>query len=339
MAQASASRRVRAFGSNQSATLYLHYPCFDGLISGVLSWEFLENNEGWKIEQVHPVNYNLRESWLTTKLETPCAVADFLYHPRATFWADHHMTSFLTQRVSQNFKRRRRQARLFYDPKAGSCATLLWKRLGSDLGGQERYREMVAWAERIDSATYSSVGEAILGDAPALRINFSLMVRSDERYCEYLLTHLRRETLGQVAELPEVLDRYKEQRSKTEAGLQRLRNLIRLEPDGIAVFEAEATEDAILNRYAPYHFFPEAKYSIGLVRSKRGASITAMRNPWWEFRSIQLGKIFEEYGGGGHQRVGSVFLANEDSAAGRERLNELLREMRAAMATTAQHRV
>jgi len=39
--------------------------------------------------------------------------------------------------------------------------------------------------------------------------------------------------------------------------------------------------------------------------------ITAMRNPWREFRSVRLGNIFQKYGGGGHDRVASLLLPYE----------------------------
>src|ERR1700740_1709547 len=87
--------RVDSGQSMKKATLYFHYPCFDGLVSGVLAWEFLEANE-WNITQLIPVDYGIRKRWLARKLKKPCAVVDFLYHPRSDFWADHHKTTMLT---------------------------------------------------------------------------------------------------------------------------------------------------------------------------------------------------------------------------------------------------
>src|SRR5438045_2123253 len=110
---------------NKSATLYFHYPCFDGLVSAVLAWEYLEVQKEWRIQEFSPANYKLRGRWLEDKLKKPCAIVDFLYHPRADFWADHHQTSMIAPEAEADFKRRRDHACLFFDDQVPSCATLL----------------------------------------------------------------------------------------------------------------------------------------------------------------------------------------------------------------------
>jgi hypothetical protein len=73
--------------------LYFHSPCFDGIASAVLAWDFLEERSGWRTPALHPVNYDVRQTWLEKLLDRPAAVVDFLYHPDVEFWADHHLTS------------------------------------------------------------------------------------------------------------------------------------------------------------------------------------------------------------------------------------------------------
>src|ERR1700675_884013 len=104
----------------RNSTLYFHYPCFDGLVSAVLAWEFLEKHEEWNIRDLQPVDYTLRDTWLSSELKTPCAIVDFLYHPRADFWADHHQTSMLTRAAEEDFQRRRGDACLLFHPRARS---------------------------------------------------------------------------------------------------------------------------------------------------------------------------------------------------------------------------
>jgi hypothetical protein len=307
--------------------IYFHSPCFDGIASAVLSWDFLEARRGWTLPALRPVNYDRRETWLRSPLVQPCAVVDFLYHPAAQFWADHHLTAFLTDLARRHFEERRGPD-LHYDARAGSCAMLLWEHLATAFGHRNpAYAELVQWAEKIDAARYVSVEEAMDSMAPAVRLNLSLAVVGAEGYCEDLVRAVRRQSLDEVADLPEARRRFRNARALSEVGLDRFRQRARLEADGIVVFDVDG-EDALVNRYAPYHFFPEARYSAGIVHLKDGAKVTAMRNPWREFASVSLGRIAEALGGGGHQRVGSITLRGDEAAGARAVLEQLVKEIR-----------
>jgi hypothetical protein len=311
------------------ATLYLHFPCFDGLISAVLASELLEQ-QGWSFERFRPVNYDVRGSWASERLDSRSALVDFLYHPDTLFWADHHSTTFLSDELRADYERRRNTF-LLYDSASSSCALLLWRNFSASFGSESgRYREMVEWADKIDSARYTDVREAILGDAPALAIHRSLLIRADGEYCDLLIRALRKNSLEDVAQLQEVRDRAKESRGLTEAGLARLRSSIHLEDGGIVFFSVKTGRNELVSRYAPFYFFPQARYSVGLVRSDEGAKITAMRNPWVEFDSVPLGRMFEQYGGGGHLRVGSAMFtgggAGEAERIAREIVTEIQKQ-------------
>jgi len=297
----------------QVATLYFHYPCFDGLISAALAWEFLEAQKGWRVGELCPVNYTVRNSWLASELKHPCAIVDFLYHPSADFWADHHATSMLNKEAEADYQRRRAEFPLYFDEQAGSCASLLFRRLGDALAGKPHFPEMVEWAEKIDSAQYASVEEAILGEAAALKINRSILFEPGAEYARFLCSELRNRPLDYVAAMDEVKTRQDEVEQRIRAGLKQVEKRIRMEPGAVATFEAEQSKDAMINRYSAYYFVPDARYSVGIIHSEEGTAITAMRNPWREFPSVGLGRIFEKFGGGGHQRVGSIFIPKNES--------------------------
>ncbi len=299
------------------------------MISCVLAWEFLETDQSWSVRHIRPVNYDLRANWLNLDLSKPCAVLDFLYHPSARFWADHHPTTFISPKAKADYDARicHGASSILYKPQCGSTASLLWNSFHSFFEPYHRLREMMEWADKIDSARYESVNEAILGDAPALRINFSLMLNSTE-YCESLVRELRENDLNQVAELPEVARRFDEVRKRILRGLDQLRESVILLADGIAAFDVELTDNVIVSRYAPYYYFPKARYSIGIFRHADTIRITAMRNPWLTFESMPLGRIFERYGGGGHQRVASVFLSGGRANSAEKIADEILGEMR-----------
>jgi hypothetical protein len=308
--------------------LCFHAPCFDGIVSCVLALDFLERGEGRKVERLEPVSYEQRETWLANS-DGPMAVVDYLFHPGAVFWADHHLTTFLSPQARECYEagRRDRHKRWWwYDPSASSCASLLWRGLMDCSYRNLPYEGLVAWADKIDSATYDSVEEALFGDVPALRINAGLGLAT-EQDCVTLVRFLQSHSLNETAELPDVRLRWERSREMTRQGLARLASSVRLLAGDIAVFDVD-TSGVMISRYAPYHLHPQARYSVGITRSGGSARITAMRNPWVDFPSVPLGPIFESLGGGGHHRVGTLALAPAVSAKASQVLAEVLGRIR-----------
>lgn len=310
-----------------SSHLYFHSPCFDGIASAVVAGDFLEGRLGWPKTLLCPVNYDRRSTWLAERLETPAAVVDFLYHPAAEFWADHHVTTFLSRDVRSSFEKRR-GPNLVFDTAADSCAGLLWRHLSNAFGYQNpRYADLVQWAEKIDAARYASVEEAIFPSTAALRISVSLASDNAAEYSAFLVRQLRTASLDSVAKLPEVAKRFEAIQALFQRGLDRFEKAASLKSGGIVVFDVDS-KGAHVSRYAPYYFFPDARYSLGVVRLAKGAKITAMRNPWRDFPSVPLGKIFQKVGGGGHQRVGSVFLSEERVPKAKQLMRRLITDLR-----------
>jgi hypothetical protein len=309
--------------------LYFHAPCFDGIVSSVLTTDFLETTQGWRFQKFCAVGYDLRSCWMSTGLPEQSAVVDFLYHPRATFWADHHATTFITTQSRIDYQNKRGRRWLYYDERSASCASLLWQYLFISEGYRNpKYQELVEWADKIDAARYASVEEAILGQDPALRIRASLAGSKDQGYYVRLIKALRVASLDEVAEQPEVKQDSVKIQAKIEAGLQRFQNAARIDDHGIVVFDVKSDDkDVIISRYAPYLLFPHARYSVGITRSSDGVKITGMRNPWREFASLPLGEIFKRFGGGGHQRVAALMLPRNRVSEAREVLEKLISEV------------
>ena len=299
----------------ERATLLFHSPCFDGIISALIASDFLRHRQGWPEPELRHVNYDLKATWLAERFSEPTAIVDFLYHPGAAFWADHHRTTFLNDEMRLDFEQRRGPL-ILYDSTADSCAGFLWRQLDSSFSYRnESYAELVTWAEKIDAAHYQSVEEAFSLDSPALKISISLALAT-EGYSEMLVKRLSELSVDETSRLPEVSEKIERARQLRQSGLERFRAAASLRDD-IVVFDVDG-RDVMVPRYAPYAVFPKARYSVGLTRYEERASITAMRNPWLEFESVALGDIFARHGGGGHQRVGSVVI--RDPAAEDPRL-------------------
>jgi hypothetical protein len=316
-------------------TVYLHFPCFDGVVSAVLTSEYLSRKRGWETCEIVPVNYDLQAGWAQSKLAERAVVVDFLYHPDAVFWADHHQTSFVSDALRADFEQRN-SPDLLYDAAASSCAEVIWRKAYRRLS-EPRFREMVEWARRIDGARYDTVEEAVLGDSPALRINQSLLNDSSLEYCRFLVSSLREQTLAAVATSSMVRERYASVRKAIQKGQKLFGTASRLEGNGIVVFQLpKRAEKTLVSRYAPYLAYPNARYSVGVSPHGDGAKITAMRNPWRRFKSVPLGQIFRHYGGGGHQRVASVLVNNPAEA--KATLGAILKEIESQAGGVARKR-
>ena len=311
------------------ATLYVHYPCFDGIASGVIAADYLANVAPWKTWSVKPVDYTLAKTWLATKLDARSVVVDFLYHPEATFWADHHATAFLNEEARRSSEAPTAGRTILYDRHYPSCAKLLFDNLREHLSDEQRYRDLAFWANKIDSADYESAEEAMFSDEPAIEINLSLSdpSASSLAYCNLLFRSLSSMTVRETAALPSVRALVRAVRERERRGLDEVRRSLVVESSNMAVFSAIETDTVTVNRYSPYAVLPDARYSVGLVQRGGVWKITAMRNPWIDFDSVELGHIFSAFGGGGHRRVASLLLSEDEDAA-RAVLRDIVAEIR-----------
>lgn len=289
-------------------TVHFHAPCFDGVVSAVIAWHYLESRSStWKRPHLEPVGYDERGSWLSRPLRAPSAVVDFLYHPEAQFWADHHATSFLDERARQSYKVRKEQERdtLLYDPEAPSCAALLMQELRPHIDSPH-LEELAAWASKTDSATYDSVEEALFGDAPALRVHKSLAMAGGS-FCVRLVQLLHSRPLEEVARLNPVQRRAAKVLERNRKAVDHIRGRVSVTAEGVAMLSVDLS-DSPYNRYAPFYQEPSARYLVALIKGGRQDKVNVMRNPWLDFPTPHLGRICERHGGGGHQRVGSVLV-------------------------------
>jgi len=284
----------------------------DGVASACLMSEVLEA-AGHEVHPV-PIGYAARNAWLKDPGDGSFAVCDFLYHPRAVAWADHHPTAFERPADEAHWRGRVDTGWFWYDPSARSCAALL-QRVAAERGVDVSHLEdLAALATKTDSADYSSPEEAVYGQSPGLRLARALVHEPTDSWLEELVRVLRSADISSVAKRPEVVRRVHAADERMGIALKRLGSRLLVE-SGVARFTWDLSWGP-LNRYAPYLLAPNARYSIGVLLDERAdtSKVTAMRNPWLSFQSIPLGQLMGEYGGGGHERVGSVVLTGDARA-------------------------
>jgi len=77
---------------------------------------------------------------------------------------------------------------------------------------------------------------------------------------------------------------------------------------------------------------PESIYSVGLSKSSFRVKVSVGSNPWAPFPPlVNLAKVCERYGGGGHARVGAISFNVTEQAEARRAAADIVEELRASV--------
>jgi dTDP-4-amino-4,6-dideoxygalactose transaminase len=86
------------------------------------------------------------------------------------------------------------------------------------------------------------------------------------------------------------------------------------------------------NKFVPYYLHPESIYSVGLSKSSFRVKVSVGSNPWAPSEpTVNLAKVCERYGGGGHARVGAISFDVTKGDAARKAAQEIVEELRASV--------
>ncbi|MGD1102038.1 MAG: hypothetical protein ABSA59_08210 [Terriglobia bacterium] len=307
-----------------SLNVFFHQD-FDGICSAAV---FLASVSGTGVgsglqAQLVPVDYNVKPNWAETDLPKQSAIVDFLYHPAADWWFDHHPSTFVKAEWEASF---RSDDRHVWNTRYKSCPGLILDSLRdgvlrTDL--KARFREHVIWSDIIDSAEYSSPAQVVQAIEPALRINLSLAADADPPYLVFLVKCMEEKPLDEVARLGEVSRRYEKAMEWQKVAISYMEKVAEV-TKGVAFFDL-TKRDGLFHRYAPYYFWPQIKFVVAVYANGQAFRITVSSNPWGTHGGPDLGALCEQYGGGGHRRVGGVANLEKRQAlrVGREMARKL----------------
>lgn len=131
--------------------IYFHKD-FDGIASAALLSNILEKLGRYSRFQYFPVDFDIRDAWLDRSIEKTAAVLDFFYHPEASFFFDHHTTSFLNPSHQLNFVETNE---MLLDTSFKSTPSIL-KHKFNNIFDFSPYKELLRWSDIIDNADYES---------------------------------------------------------------------------------------------------------------------------------------------------------------------------------------
>jgi len=311
-----------------------HDKCFDGACSAALFTRFYRERVKSDVEfaytgLVHRAGALFEEKQFDGDEN---AILDFKYStsPKITWWFDHHQSAFLTPEDAEHYQRSA-STKKFYDPDYRSCtkfiAVTTEKRFGFN---PKPVEDVVNWADIIDGALYESAKTAVEMKEPAMKLTMVIESTQDPTFIPRLIPLLASKSLAEiiaepfVAELlPPLLDRHKKSidiiKQHTES------------KEGTIFFDVTGYDLEGYNKFIPYYLHPESTYSVGLSRSSFRTKVSVGSNPWAPKEpTVNLAKVCERYGGGGHARVGAISFEPNHFDEARAAAKEIVAELREA---------
>jgi hypothetical protein len=315
--------------------VFYHDKCFDGACSAALFSRFYRERIRAGVDFVysgllHRAGSLFDESQFDGDEN---AIVDFKYSssPRITWWFDHHQSAFLSPADASHFEQDQSN-RKFYDPAFKSCTSFIAMIAEARFGFDPRpVAELVRWTDIVDGAMYDDAQSAVEMKASAMKLTLAIEAASAPDFVKRLIPLLAYHPLAQILEepfvaavLPPLLDRH--QRS-----IEILRQRT-VEKDGTIFFDITDLDQEGYNKFIPYYLHPDSIYSIGLSKSSFRVKVSVGSNPWSKREpAVNLAKVCERYGGGGHARVGAISFDVTQSEAAHHAALEIVEELRASV--------
>ena len=318
--------------------VFYHDKCFDGASSAALFSRFYRERISNNVEFVFSGLLHRAGALFNEKdfNGDENAIVDFKYSssPNITWWFDHHESAFLTPADAAHFEQDQSN-RKFYDPDFKSCtsfiATIAEERFGFD---PKPVADLVKWTDIIDGAMYPDAKTAVEMKEPAMKLTMVIEATQDFAFVPRLIPFLATKPLGEILKEPFVASLLPPLLERHQQSITVLRERTQLE-DGTIFFDVSDHELEGYNKFIPYYLHPASIYSVGLSKSSFRVKVSVGSNPWAPKPPVvNLAKICERYGGGGHARVGAISFDVSQQAEARKAADEIVEELRVAVRNT-----
>jgi hypothetical protein len=309
-----------------------HDNCFDGASSAALFARFFRDRVDARVDiRYRGMSHKIGDAFPPGTFDgDENAVVDFRYStdPKLTWWFDHHVSAFSRPEDEAHF-RKDHSGKKFFDPTAKSCtkflANVCHQQFGFDI---EPHRELIDWAEMIDSAAFPNPEAAVRLAEPPLHIMTWLENNHDAALTERLIEGLAAaRPLGEIAAQPWIADPVKAILQHHAAAVDVIR--ARAHADrGVVTFDVADDKLEAYNKFIPYYLYPGCRFVVGVSLSPTRAKVSVGSNPWLPRPPVNIAAICERYGGGGHAVVGAVSLPASELAKARTAAREIAEELK-----------
>ena len=312
--------------------VFFHDKCFDGTASAALFSRFYRERVRHDVDfqfsgLVHRAGALFNEQDFDGDENV---IVDFKYSPspKIGWWFDHHQSAFLTPEDAEHY-RRSDQSHKFYDPDFRSCTKFLAQIAQEKFGFDPApVGELIQWADIIDGAQFSSPEMAVEMATPAMKLTMVVESTNDPRFLPRLIPLLVSKSLAQVIEEPFVAALIPPLLERHWKSIDILRQRSECKNKTI-YFDITDYDLEGYNKFVPYYLHRDSVYSIGLSSSSFRVKVAVGSNPWTQQQNmVNLAKICERYGGGGHARVGAISFPPDKGDEARKAAAEIVQELR-----------
>jgi len=268
---------------------------FDGLVSALLLQELLGVEE---VVFVEP--WQLRDGLFTAHKTD--AVVDLPYPPGGCgLWIDHHATSA-----------RKPAPHEYFDAGAKSCPSVIIALYPGASDRLSRFFSLIAAADKIDSANYTE--EDLRSPNAAMQIAAGMdsgRPQRDDYYKEWLLDQLRQHSLEEVAASSLVRERFIAAQRLQEETLAALEERMTLRGNVLLVdmMGLGMARPALLP-FLLYQRYPSSSVTLTVRESEEPGRlhVSAGENIFNRVNRVDIGKLMQEFGGGGHKQAGGCTI-------------------------------
>ncbi|MCL5733431.1 MAG: hypothetical protein M1334_02065 [Patescibacteria group bacterium] len=236
--------------------LYFHND-YDGVSAAVVLTDFFTKT-GDRINNYFPVFHSAKTKnhWLKMKLKKPSIIVDFLYNPTARYWFDHHITGFPKKSWQKNFHPSEYKV---WEPEAPSATSVIFRSLKKNFGYRPsaHIKNIVYWADIIDTFNYSSPEEIVSFKKPAIKLA-ALIERSKDSQSELvkIIKAMTDMPIKNVVSLEPFKGKINKIKIENNKELAFARKNMRVYEGKIAVLDISKT-NFILFRGIPYYLFKD----------------------------------------------------------------------------------
>jgi len=315
--------------------VFYHDKCFDGASAAALFSRFYRERIRNDVQFVYSgLLHRAGALFDETQFDgDENAIVDFKYSssPKITWWFDHHESAFLTPADADHFEQDESN-RKFYDPAFKSCtsfvAMIAEQRFGFD---PSPVAELVKWTDIVDGALYEDATSAVEMKAPAMKLTMAIEASSDPAFVKKLIPLLAYHPLEDILEQPFVAEVLPSLLERHQHSIEILRQRSS-ESDGTIFFDITDLDMEGYNKFVPYYLHPDSVYSVGLSKSSFRVKVSVGSNPWSKREpTVNLARVCERYGGGGHARVGAISFPVTQHEAARKAAQEIVEELRGSV--------